>query len=134
MKLILVYNAEAGLIAGVMDSLHKTLSPATYQCALCAVTHGVFTMDRQWRDYLKHLPFEAMFYHRPEFRAAYPEHAASPLPLVALEREGKLEMLLDAAALKRADSVDKLMSALDARLASALPEGAGKLLVSRSSP
>jgi hypothetical protein len=116
MKLVFVYNAKAGFAAGMMDTLHKTLSPGTYECALCAVTHGAFTMDKRWRAYLKGLPVEAVFHHRPDFREAYPSYAEWTLPLVALDRNGRLEPVLDAAALKAADSVDKLAAALDTRL------------------
>ena len=122
MKLIFVYNANAGVAAGIMDSVHKTLSPATYDCALCAVTHGIFTMDRQWRAYLKQLPVEAVFYHRPDFREAYPDHAEWALPLVAVERDGSLDILLDAGTLKQVGSADALARLLDERLAAVLDE------------
>lgn len=117
-RLIFVYNANAGIAAGVMDSIHKTLSPATYECALCAVTHGIFSMNKQWRDYLKSLPFEAVFHHRPDFRESWPDHADWPLPLIALERDGALELILGAKELDAAKSVDALIAAMDAKLRS----------------
>ena len=39
MRLVFVYNANAGLVAGMLDSVHKVVSPATYPCSLCAVTY-----------------------------------------------------------------------------------------------
>jgi hypothetical protein len=95
-RLVIVYNAEAGIVAGVMDSVHKLVSPATYPCQLCAVTYGLATMKREWRAFLDGLGMELVFHHRPDFRAAYPETADWPLPLVAVEQDGALTPLVDA--------------------------------------
>ena len=39
-RLIFVYNADGGRLAGLKDLFHKILSPATYSCSLCAVPYG----------------------------------------------------------------------------------------------
>lgn len=117
-RLVFVYNANAGLLAGAIDSVHKTLSPDTYACNLCAVTHGIFTMRPQWRQYLKELPIEAEFYHRPDFRLAFPQLAGEPLPLVGKVEQGQFTLLLDADALGQLGDVDQLVAALQAKLAS----------------
>lgn len=116
-KLIFVYNANAGLLAGMLDSVHKIASPATYACSLCAVTHGVFSMDSKWRAYLKALPLDTAFYHRPDFRAAFMADKDLPLPLIGIDREGRIETLLSAADLAELHTVDALIAALEARLA-----------------
>ena len=116
MRLVFVYNANAGLLAGVLDSIHKVASPATYPCSLCAVTYGPLAMDRRWRDWLRSLPMPVDFYHRPDFRAAFPAAADWPLPLVAIDRAGSLEVLLGAAELDGIADVGALIAALDARL------------------
>ena len=115
-RLIFVYNADEGVVAGLLDLVHKTVSPSTYQCSLCGVTYGPLGMKRRWRDWLKALPMEAVFYHRPDFRAAYPGLAAAPLPLVAIDRAGTASMLLDAATLATATDLDSLIALLEARL------------------
>jgi len=51
-RLVIVYNANAGLMAGVMDSVHKIVSPSTYPCQLCAVTYGLTSMRKEWRAFL----------------------------------------------------------------------------------
>jgi hypothetical protein len=38
-ELLFVYNADAGLVTGLLDTLHKVLSPSTYSCSLCAITY-----------------------------------------------------------------------------------------------
>ncbi len=116
MKLIFIYNAEAGLIHGMMDSIHKTLSPATYACSLCAVTYGALSMKREWRDYLDSLPFEMVFHHRKDFMAAYPD-ADVTLPAVLLDRDGGLTCLIDSVALNKQDSLSALIDTLDGAIA-----------------
>ena len=115
-RLVFVYNAKAGLLAGALDTIHKTLSPNTYACDLCALTHGALTMRTQWRSWLKSLSIQADFYHRPDFRIAYPEFANEPLPLVGIVTQSQLSVLLSRDALAELKSLDDLMSALKSKL------------------
>ena len=115
MKLIFVYNAEAGIAAGILDSIHKTLSPATYACSLCAITYGVVRMDAKWKAWLKAQPFETRFCHRPDFRAAYPGMTVD-LPAVLVEQDGALTPLIDSKAIAAAETVDGLIALIEARL------------------
>ena len=119
MRLIFVYNAKAGVLNGLMDSVHKTVSPDTYECDLCAITHGFFTMDKAWRAYLKALPMEAAFYHKPDFVVAFPAQKTLALPLIALDRDGVLEQLIAADQFKTLKTVDALVAALDGALRAA---------------
>jgi hypothetical protein len=117
--IVFVYNAEAGLVAGAIDTVHKLVSPATYPCSLCAITYGLAGMRRRWRDWLEAQSLPAVFHHRADFRLAFPTAAAWPLPLVALARGPELEPLLGPEALAPLD-LDALMAALDRRLAMAI--------------
>jgi hypothetical protein len=116
-RLVFVYNANAGLLAGALDSVHKTLSPATYACDLCAMTHGLLTMRPAWRRWLKSLTMPADFYHRPDFRLAFPELADEPLPLVGMLSDSDFTVILDSEALAKLTEVDDLVSTLQAKLA-----------------
>ena len=115
-RLVLVYNADAGIVAGLFDLAHKLVSPATYPCSLCGVTYGSFGMHRQWRDYLSSLTVPVAFFHRPDFHAAFPAFADEPLPLVARDDGGVLTIWLDAAALMSLTTVDALIAALTLRI------------------
>lgn len=55
------------------DFAHKAISPATYNCNLCALTYGTFARKQEWADYIKSLPLEVEFIYRDEwkFRAAH---------------------------------------------------------------
>lgn len=116
MTLIFVYNANAGIAAGIMDSIHKTLSPATYPCSLCAITYGAVRMDPAWKAWLKAQPFESRFYHRPDFRAAYPG-VAIDLPAILIDVDGIVTPLVLAPDFASASTVDALIAMIEARLA-----------------
>lgn len=81
-ELLFVYNADAGLLNGVLDTLHKTFAPATYACSLCAVTYGAASMRPQWREFLERLPARTRFLHRDELARQYPALRETVLPAV----------------------------------------------------
>jgi hypothetical protein len=122
-RLVFVYNANAGLLAGALDSIHKTLSPGTYACDLCALTYGALTMRPSWRRWLQSIPMETDFYHRPDFRLAYAEYANEPLPLVGIASNADLSVLLDRDALSNVQSLDQLIAVLQSKLSPYLPPG-----------
>lgn len=110
-RLIFIYKADGGIAQGILDSIHKTLSPATYACSLCAITYGAFTMDAQWRAWLKALPIPTVFYHKDD--SPYRDIA---LPVVLAERGGQVDTLVSAERLNALASVDALIAEIDARL------------------
>jgi hypothetical protein len=79
--LLFVYNADSGMFNTLADIGHKLFSPQTYECALCALTHGYFRERGQWRDFVESLDCECRFLHRDQFTALYPQ-VSSPLPAV----------------------------------------------------
>lgn len=110
-RLIFVYNADGGIAQGIMDSVHKTLSPSTYPCSLCAITYGAFTMDPRWRAWLKALPVPSVLYHKDD--SPYPDLA---LPVVLVERSGQVATLVSAERLDKLASVDALIAEIEAQL------------------
>jgi hypothetical protein len=65
-KLTLIYNANSGYFNAFADSLHKTFSPKTYSCNLCALTHGFFKEKTKWKQFLNNLNLEMEFVHKNE--------------------------------------------------------------------
>jgi hypothetical protein len=119
-RLLIVYNAEPGIVAGAKDSLHKLLSPGTYPCSLCALTHGLVRADPAWRRFLDRSPLEVRAYHRSDFRARYPD-LDLPLPAILVERGHDAELLIHADELKSLRSVDALIDRIEALLSRAEP-------------
>lgn len=75
-KLIFVYNANAGKINSLLDSAHKLISPGTYDCKLCELTHGVFKEDVDWIRFRESVKttnpnLQLEFLHKDEFEKQY---------------------------------------------------------------
>ena len=81
-ELLFVYNANAGLVNGLLDTLHKTFSPGTYACSLCAVTYGATSMRTEWKSFIQELPAQTTFLHRDELARQHPELSSHPLPAI----------------------------------------------------
>ena len=116
MRLVFVYNAEGGLLHGLLDSIHKVVSPRTYECDLCAITYGLTSMKAEWRDWLGALEMPSMFLHRAEFRATWPT-AKDALPAIFAEREGRLHNLVSAGDFESVQDVSALIALLEGRMA-----------------
>ncbi|MDX8377734.1 MAG: hypothetical protein R8L53_06900 [Mariprofundales bacterium] len=117
-NIIFIYNANSGLISGMIDSAHKLLSPDTYECELCALTHGIFGAKRAWKDFMARIGVETTFYHRNDAPAELTELAdASGLPCVILANDkNKPVLLLDKTELASLNSLDALIAKLEAAL------------------
>jgi hypothetical protein len=106
-RLLFVYNADSGLFNALADIGHKLLSPATYPCRLCAITHGVFTERAQWRAFIESLGVPCAFLHRDQFRGRFPD-VAVPLPAVFRLVDGQPRACVEAAALKACSGLSDL--------------------------
>ena len=115
-RLLFVYNADGGRLAGLKDMFHKILSPSTYPCSLCAVTYGATAMRPEWREFIQKLPVPVEFPHRDEFRRDYPQWARHPLPAAfAVDAAGQLIPFIEAPAMDAAD-LNGLMELVRERL------------------
>ncbi len=116
-SLVFVYNADSGVFNTLADLAHKTLSPATYSCNLCAITYSSFGMRREWKAFLEGLDATVEFLHRDELRERYGV-ADVPLPAIFLKRgDGALETWVDAATLNTCASMKDLQRLIADRLA-----------------
>ena len=107
MKLIFVYNADSGLFNTVSDIAHKVLSPKTYSCNLCALTHGHFKIKQEWVEFLEQIDTELEFLHRDEFLEKYHQDDAE-LPAVFVEEDEEVSVWLDQASINQIETLDDL--------------------------
>ena len=115
-RLILVYNADSGLLNALKDAAHKIVSPATYPCSLCALTYGWVSMRACWRRFLASLPITKVFHHRDDFALAFPRLAV-PLPAILLaEGDGPPRVLVSAPELDALPDVQALIALVEERL------------------
>ena len=64
MELIFIYNADSGAINKLIDFTHKIISPSTYNCQLCSITHGNFGMRKEWQQFLNELDMKISFSYK----------------------------------------------------------------------
>ena len=117
--LVFVYNAESGLFNTLSDAAHKIISPQTYACNLCALTHTAFGMRREWKEFVEGLGARTEFWHADELRSRYGAGEGLALPAVLGRRGASLEVLLDAAAINSCRTLDDLKRLITAAVSRA---------------
>lgn len=111
-KLIFVYNADEGVFNALMDTAHKLFAPSTYQCNLCALTHGVTSMKSEWKNYMSNLNYETRFYHREGFMTEWPSLNIE-LPAILLQQDDQQpKVLMGAQQLNEQQSLAQLMAVM----------------------
>ena len=111
MTYLFVYNATSGAWSAIFDSAHKILSPSTYACNLCQLTHGVFGEREAWKEFKRSWPHRLEFYHRDEFEKIHPACERYPAVL-KLDEENQLTEVLKAEEIERLTRVEDLIETL----------------------
>jgi hypothetical protein len=106
--LIFVYNANSGIFNAIMDSLHKTFSPKTYNCNLCAITYTSVSMKKQWKDFISKLNVPVLFLHRDELNKKY-GIIDLQLPVLLTTRGNHFDVLLSAERLNEIKHLEDLI-------------------------
>ena len=118
--MILVYNADSGVVNLIKDALHKTFFPSTYQCNLCALTYGRFSLKDEWRSFIEQLKIPYEFLHRDEFYdklEAHPDHLADvKFPVIFLNKDGKIQTLVTHEEINNCKTLDQLMRLITHKL------------------
>ena len=113
-ELIFVYNANSSLFSTVTDFAHKILSPSTYQCQLCALTYGNFTMKQEWKSFIESLSLTTSFLHNDEFEKQYKMNAA--LPAVFLSKANSINELITKQEIESCQSLADLKTLIENKL------------------
>ncbi|MFP6649039.1 MAG: hypothetical protein VB817_06245 [Pirellulaceae bacterium] len=114
-SLVFIYNARSGNLQALLDLVHKTLSPATYRCALCQLTY-TFRMRQQWREYLEGLPWDIEFRYFDQL-VEEARMLAGTLPACLLKSGNHRQLLLDADMINSCQDVAGLIVLLEEQLA-----------------
>lgn len=113
--LVFVYHADSGLFNGLTDMAHKTFSPQTYQCNLCALTYSTFGMRKDWKQFLETLSLPVEFLHADQLRQQY-GMSSTPLPAIFMKMDGRLELWIDAISINACRTMDDLKRLIKDRL------------------
>jgi hypothetical protein len=116
-RLILVYNADSGVLSMVKDAVWKVVRPSTYPCSLCALTYGRVSMHGRWRRFLDGLPHAKVFHHKDDFALAFPDMAIALPAMLVAEGTTPPQVLVSAAELDALPDLSALIALLEARLA-----------------
>lgn len=107
-SLVFVYNARSGFINSVLDTAHKLLSPKTYSCNLCAITHNTFSENKAWKNFREQSNMEMIFFHKDEFEQEFPNLGVS-YPIVLLKNNDSLSELLSSEKLNAMKNAEELI-------------------------
>ncbi len=114
--LVFVYNADRGFFNMMADISHKVLSPSTYPCNLCGLTHGAFSMRKEWRDFLAKIKPPLTFLHRDEFRKEFKLEDDLPAIYIKDLRTDNLRPFIDATTLKTLTGLEDLKHMISDKL------------------
>lgn len=114
-------------VVGVYDADHTLVGEVAYwvgarlgrrHCALCDITHGLFTTKRDWTECRTGLPYTFDTFHRDDQPDAVRAALAGAAPAVVAEfDDGSVVPLLDGTALDAcAGDVQALITAVDAAI------------------
>ena len=111
MPVLFVYNADSGRLNTWLDIGHKLISPATYSCNLCALTHGLLTEREEWRQFRESSDTELIFLHRDEFEKQYGRQGGLSYPVVLqLTEGGDIDVVLSTEEINQFDELSELIA------------------------
>ena len=93
-NIIFIYNAKGGQWNYLIDTLHKYLSPKTYECNLCQITYDL-KMRKAWKDFIEESPHDYKFLHLEELSDFGLEGFINELPICLEELNEKYNVLID---------------------------------------
>ena len=104
-----IYNAQSGKLHALFDIAHKVLSPQTYSCDLCQLTHDAFTENAEFTTLKSRHPIE--LFHIDEYEARYP--AEDYYPVIVVRRNGEVVKRVNRERIGQLRSVDDLKSLIE---------------------
>ncbi len=115
MKLVFVYNANSGKLNAVFDIAHKALSPETYQCDLCSLTHDTFSEKASWKRFREETDLDLDILHKDEFEQQETGYDFD-YPVILEAGDDGLSVFMSRDEIARLRDVDALMLAIKERI------------------
>ncbi len=78
MELQFIYNAKSGWFNSIFDTVHKMISPESYECNLCKLTHDSFTEKKKFKELKAN--YNVTLWHIDDYELKY--HRESDYPLI----------------------------------------------------
>ncbi|WP_299431673.1 GTPase [uncultured Aquimarina sp.] len=117
--IVFVYNADSGIWSKYLDFAHKIISPSTYSCGLCGLTHGSFLENKAWKEFREAVPHQFIFKYKDSFLKEMKGEGCQELefPIILEQKENRLDILMYAEELNLIDSTEDLVDILQKKLA-----------------
>ena len=118
MQLFFVYNAKGGPGNSLRDILHKAIDPQTYECNLCALTHGIFSEKREWKRFTRSTEVALSFFHRDEFEKEYRSKWLPKFeyPVILSDQDGQLSVFASKDEIDSLQGTTQLIELIQERL------------------
>ena len=113
-KLIFIYNAKSGKINSLLDIAHKLISPKTYQCKLCSITHNTFSENEKWKRFRETTTLPLEFLHSDEFEANY-NPIETKYPVILLEENQKLSEWIPKSEIEKIETTQELIHLIESK-------------------
>lgn len=91
-RLVFVFNADAGAWSAFVDSAKKVFGVES--CSLCAITHGPFGENADWRACQAALNVPIGYLHRDELTGDLKAVAENHLPCIVAMAQGRHVLLM----------------------------------------
>ena len=91
---------------------HKIVSPESYKCNLCSLTHGNFTERKEWKHFKESTSLDLVFLHKDEFEQEYGKRFSYP---IVLRRDKGLEVFISTEELNEIASPKQLIELVQNR-------------------
>ena len=113
--IIFTYNADSGFFNSLKDTIHKTVAPKSYDCNLCQVTFGAFSMKDDWKEFIENLSIKVEFLHKNEFINKYGDKKES-FPNAFIEDNNKLTLLISSEEINKTKNILQLKTLVKEKL------------------
>jgi hypothetical protein len=114
-ELIFIYNADSGRINAILDSVHKSVSPNSYPCQLCAVTYGPISIRDEWKEYLDSLDYPKTFLHKNEVGDKLGELEIQ-FPVILLKHNEEYRVIVSSKEFERISDSYELISLMSQKI------------------
>lgn len=112
LQLIFVYNASTNILSLAKDAMNELVLNKSV-CSLCSLTYaGGLTKTRPWKDFIQNLAIPSIFLYKNNFAKKFPNQTVEGFPIIFLEKDGVLDVLLNAHEIDEMESLNELEQAI----------------------
>ncbi|MEM6719688.1 MAG: GTPase [Bacteroidota bacterium] len=113
-KIIFIYNAKSGKLNSLLDVAHKLISPKTYQCKLCTMTHDTFVENALWKEFRQNTSLSLEFLHSDEFEQQY-KNIDTKYPVIFLQEGNKVKEWISKSEIEKIETTEALIQLIETK-------------------